>query len=84
MKLRCQGYDIHRWPSELVAINAKLILMIPPTHVDEISEALKHIELYLASELNLVMATGDRPRCFYCGVLGDESDKTCSQCGAPL
>lgn len=57
--------------------------MTNPNKSEEIAEALKKIELYLSGSINLVKAS-EKPRCFYCGTLNDESVNSCSQCGGPL
>jgi len=81
--LRCVRYDLSREAGSLTEISAKFVLLISPRNSDEMAEAFKKIEKYLAGEVNLVKAT-EKPRCFYCGTLNEETYGTCAQCGAPL
>jgi hypothetical protein len=83
VSLACLSYDIYRRPSEPVRINAEFILKVSPHQIEEVAEALKRIELYLAGDVSLLRYDGSA-RCFYCGTKQDDNAKTCTQCGAPL
>lgn len=78
--LKCLEYDVSRRANEPVLIRAVFVLPVNPHLLNEIAEALKNIELLLASDNGINFVQGsNRPRCSWCGVLHDE--KICPQCG---
>lgn len=84
MSMLCQHYNIDRGVGKVTRISVDFILPISPNNVKDIAEALKKIELMLASGIDLVKAVPDQSRCFHCGVLNGSDNTTCAQCGAPL
>jgi hypothetical protein len=83
LALACTGYRINRYAGEAVNIDATFILKVSPKQTEEVAEALKRIELYLAGEVSLLRFDGSN-RCFYCGTKQADDVQTCTQCGAPL
>lgn len=83
--LYTRRYDIQRNLDELPIINVEFVLPIAPTQINEIAEALKKLELFLNDKDGITLVKGNqKPRCFYCASLNDESSNQCSQCGATL
>ena len=83
--LLCQGYSVSVHHDELISINVDFVMQVPGRADSEtLMEALHNIGIFMNSgEVNLVKAT-DKLRCFHCGVLAGDDDRTCTQCGAPL
>jgi rubrerythrin len=83
--LLCRGYSIDREANHPVVIRAELILPIDSRHSEEIADALKKIELLLGGSMGVNLVQGaSRPRCQWCGVLHDETEKVCPQCGGAV
>lgn len=85
MTLGCRGYQIRREVGRPASFVVDLVLLgVHPNDIENMSEALKKIEIMLAGEIDLVKAVPDKLRCFYCGVLNDKQNNVCTQCGAAL
>ena len=83
--LLCREYQIDRDINEPVVIRATFILPISPNNTVGIADALKNIELLMGSSNGINFVQGaNRPRCQWCGVLHDEGQKICPQCGGAL
>jgi hypothetical protein len=83
LELLCLGYDVRREPMRPPEVRVNFIIKTETRAIEEIAEAMKRLELYLAGEINLVRSDGSQ-RCFYCGVKQTDDAQVCSQCGAPL
>ncbi len=83
--LICKNYEISRNVNDLVRLRVEFILPIRPNESEQIAQALKNVELLLGSSSGINLVQGaDRPRCSWCGVLHNDGEKTCSQCGGAL
>lgn len=82
MKLRCVDYETRHGVNELTEVNARFVIAISPRDIEQIAEAMKSLHLYLCGDIELVKATPDKKRCFYCACLNEEESNQCSQCGA--
>ena len=84
-KLFCQGYHVDRHIGEPVRIEARFILPINPKESKKIADALRHLELLLSDGNGIDLVRSDvLPRCSFCGVLHEENETLCPQCGASL
>ena len=80
--LSCQNFDIGVPVDGFVTVHADFVINVGGSYgAEEVSEAVRRVTYYLCSgRIDLVKAT-DKPRCFYCGTLGEREDMKCDQCG---